>query len=79
MVTDNTVLEQAMSLIDQERLYLREERRAFERFREQVRLARPDPAGPNGASETTEQLLIAYREEVMKALDYETVYGDTLS
>lgn len=79
MVTDNTVLERAISLVDQERSYLREERRAFERFREQVRLARPDPADATGPSETIEQLVVAYCEKVMEALDHETVYGDTLA
>lgn len=78
MVTDNTVLERAMSLVDEERSYLREERRAYERFREEARLARPDSADATGPSETTEQLLDAYRKEVMEALDQETVYGDTL-
>lgn len=79
MVTDNTVLEQAISLVDQECAYLREERRAYERFRERVRLATPHSADATGPSETTEQLVDAYREEVMEALNQETVYGDNLA
>lgn len=79
MVTDNTVLEQAISLVDQELAYLREERRAYEAFREQVRLAMPDSTDTTGPSETTEGLLTAYRDEVMDALDQEIVYGYTLA
>lgn len=78
MGTESTTLGQAMSLVDQERSYLRQERCAFERFRERVRLTRTDSAGAVGPSETTEQLLVAYREEIMEALDYDEVYDDTL-
>ena len=79
MGTDNTVLDQAILLVDQERLYLRQERRAYEAFREQVRLAAPDPRDATGPSATTEELLGVYREDVMDTLDHETVYGDTLA
>lgn len=43
MRSDSTPLERAMSLVDQERSYLREERRAYEAFQERVRLATADP------------------------------------
>ena len=79
MGSERSILEQAMALVDQERSYLREERCAYERFREQIRLTTPDSADASTPSETTEQLLSAYREEVMEALDHETVYGDTLA
>lgn len=79
MGADSTILGQAMSLVDQERSYLREERCAYEKFREHVRLASADSTNVIGPSETTEGLLTAYRYEVMESLDYETVYGDTLA
>ena len=79
MREDRTMLQQAISLVDRERSYLREERRAYEAFREQVRLATPDPTDATGPSETTEQLLAAYRDEVVDALNIEAVYGDTLA
>ena len=79
MGSESSILEQATSLVDQELSYLREERCAYERFRERVRLVTPDSAGATGPSETPEQLLIAYREEVMEAMDHKTVYGDTLA
>ena len=79
MKSESTILEQAMSLVDQEQSYLLKERRAYERFREHVRLATPDSADATGPSETTEQLLVAYRDEVMETLDHKMVYGDTLA
>lgn len=79
MVTDKTVLEQAILLVDQERSYLREERCAYEAFREQIRLTTADSTNATGSSETTEGLLTAYRNEVRDALDHEAIYGDTLA
>lgn len=67
------------SLHNQESEYLRKEQRAYERFREQVRLARPDSVDATGSSRTSEQLVETYREEVMKTLDRKRVYGDTLA
>lgn len=78
MEPESSILEQAMTLVDQERSYLREERCAFQRFRERVRLTTPDSVEATGSSETTAQLFNAYREEVMEPLDHEIVYGDTL-
>lgn len=77
--TDSTTLERAISLIDRERSYLHEEQRAYEAFRERVRLVMSDPTDATSPSETSERLLAAYRSEVMDALDYETTYGDTLA
>lgn len=79
MGSDCIILEQAITLVDHERSHFCKERRAYEAFREQIRLATSDPSDATGPSETTDQVLAAYREEVMVRLDYEAVYGDTLA
>jgi exonuclease VII small subunit len=79
MRADYPRFEKAISLVDQELSFLREERRAYEEFREEVSLSIPDSANATRPSETTEEIQAAYREEVMETLDYETVYGDTVA
>lgn len=67
MVTNNTVLEQAISLFDEEWAYLRKERRAYEKSLEPVCPTRPDSADATGPSETTEQLLVGYHRLLPQA------------
>lgn len=79
MESNHTTLEEAISLVNKERSYLCEECRAYEAFREQIRLTSVDSTDATGPSDTTERLLAAYREAVMEPLDYETIYGDTVA
>lgn len=79
MEAERSIIKQAIALVEQEQTCLCAERCAFEAFRETVRLTTPDSTDATGPSETTQRLLAAYREEVMDALDYEEVYGDTLA
>lgn len=60
MGPDSSILQSAISQIDQERSYLSAEQAAFEAFRESVRLATPEPSADSGSSETTERLREAY-------------------
>lgn len=77
MTTDIPLLRKAITRVDRERSALCAERCAFEQFREAVRLTRPETEDV-GRSTVAEELLESYRQEVMDALDYEEVYGESL-
>lgn len=79
MISEIAVLGEAKTEVDQERASLRSEQKAFEEFREGVRLATVDSADGTDASETSAKLLERYRESVLKAPEYEEAYGDTLA
>lgn len=78
METNRTILQSAISQIEQERSHVSTELRCFEEFRESVRLATSDPQTTEAPSETTEQLLKDYKQMVMGGLDYVNVYGDSI-
>jgi exonuclease VII small subunit len=78
MDTNSSMLESAISLVEQEQSDVSIEVRHFEEFRESVSLTLTEPSTKESPSETTEQLIETYGEIVMKGLDYTEVYGDSI-
>lgn len=80
MSDKKSLLQRAIEQVDTEHVHVRMERDAFEMFREQVRLTTPDSEDDDvNRTWTSDDLLETYFHEVMEPLDFEAIYGDTLT
>lgn len=68
-----------ISQVDQERSDLCAEWRAFQKFRDEIRIAKPDRTADSDRSATSDELREEYRKKVMEPLNYQTVYNETLT
>jgi exonuclease VII small subunit len=79
MEIDSAILQSAISHVEAERSHVATELECFEEFQESVRLAIAEPMSNEAPSETTEELLKEYKTSVMDGIDYETVYGESVT
>jgi exonuclease VII small subunit len=79
MEIDNTILQSAISHVGHERSHVATELRCFEEFQEPVRLATTESTTNETPSETTGQLLEEYKNIVMDGIDYENIYGASVT